>query len=139
MPFTFNGLGTKLYGARDFYPDGSYVTTEWFVIAYVPIVPLKSMRIRSAEGGQYYGLYNSSRFYVLEKTRISGRQALFVYAWFAAFLSAVAYAFPFTIWWHGIPGALLLPVPWLLCRAAMEKLAHEMERRKLGLSATTTD
>jgi hypothetical protein len=139
MPFTFNGLGTKLYGARDFRPDGSHITTEWFVIAYVPIVSMKSMRIRPAVGGKYYGLYNSSTYYILEKTSLNSRQLLCVYGWFAAFLAAVAYAFPFTVWWQCVPGVLLLPVPWLLRRRAIERMAAEAERRKMGLSATTTD
>src|SRR5579872_6412107 len=128
MPFTFNGLGTKLYGARDFRPDGSYITTEWFVVAYVPIVPLKSMRIRPGAGGKYYGLYNSSTYYILEKTGIDGRQILFIYAWFAAFIAAVVFAFPFTTWWQYIPGVLMLPVPWLLRRTAMKRTAEEAER-----------
>jgi len=41
MPFTFNGFGTSLYGARDFQPDGSYTTTEWLVGFYFPVWPLK--------------------------------------------------------------------------------------------------
>jgi hypothetical protein len=45
MPFTFNGIGTTIYGARDFKPDGSYIATEWLVFVYVPVIPYRSMRI----------------------------------------------------------------------------------------------
>jgi hypothetical protein len=43
--FTFNGLGTTLYGERDFDLDGSYLAKERLVFAYVPIVPQRSFRI----------------------------------------------------------------------------------------------
>ncbi len=46
MPSTLNGIGTKFYGQRDFSPDGSYITTEWFVFIYIPLIPLKSLRVR---------------------------------------------------------------------------------------------
>jgi hypothetical protein len=45
MPFSFNGIGTKYYGSRDFSEDGSYITTEWFIILFVPVVPLRSFRV----------------------------------------------------------------------------------------------
>jgi hypothetical protein len=43
--FTFNGIGTKLYGSTDNSSDGSYVTTKWFVFVYLPVVPLESYRV----------------------------------------------------------------------------------------------
>jgi hypothetical protein len=52
MP-ALNGFGTMLYGQAKQRPDGSYVTTKWFAMSYLPIVPLKSMRIdkfSSADG-----------------------------------------------------------------------------------------
>ena len=43
---TFQGIGTTYYGKRDKRKsDNSYVTTEWFVILFLPIVPLGSFRI----------------------------------------------------------------------------------------------
>ena len=39
-------FGTDLLGAKDFEPDGSFLTTKWIVLFWVPIVPLKSLRIR---------------------------------------------------------------------------------------------
>jgi hypothetical protein len=44
--FTFNGIGTKLYGNRDVdSTNGSYITTKWFTIFYLPIFPLGSFRV----------------------------------------------------------------------------------------------
>jgi hypothetical protein len=46
MPSTFNGVGTKFCGRRDEGADGSYVTTEFFVVGNIPLVPLRSWRVR---------------------------------------------------------------------------------------------
>jgi len=45
MPHMINGFGTTFYGQRDFKPDGSYVTTEWIVCWFIPILPLRSLRV----------------------------------------------------------------------------------------------
>lgn len=44
-PFTLNGFGTTFYGKRDFRADGSYITTEWIVLAYLPLIPIRSLRV----------------------------------------------------------------------------------------------
>ena len=45
MAFTYNGIGKMLYGQRDFLADGSFITTEWFVVLFVPVIPLRSLRV----------------------------------------------------------------------------------------------
>ena len=45
MAYTLNGIGTTFYGQRDFQPDGSYLTTEWLVFLYVPLIPIRSLRV----------------------------------------------------------------------------------------------
>lgn len=40
-----NGIGTRHYGRSLESDDGSYVTTVWFAILFVPVVPLRSERI----------------------------------------------------------------------------------------------
>lgn len=42
---TLNGFGTTFYGQCDYELNGSYVTTNWFVLAYLPIIPLFSARV----------------------------------------------------------------------------------------------
>jgi hypothetical protein len=51
MPFTMNGCGTKYYGHRDDESDGSYVTTEWIVFVYLPLIPIGSFRVRLLKPG----------------------------------------------------------------------------------------
>lgn len=45
MPQTFWGLGYKYYGKSDVWPDGSYITTEFAVIAWIPFWPNASYRV----------------------------------------------------------------------------------------------
>ena len=52
--FTFNGIGTRLYGKRGYDPHSqSYVSTLFFTFVFLPIFPLASYRVRNVGGGQY--------------------------------------------------------------------------------------
>lgn len=44
--FTFNGVGTLLYGKRDVDQDGWYTATKFFCVLYFPLVPLSCHRVR---------------------------------------------------------------------------------------------
>ncbi len=46
MPYTINGCGTKYYGRRDQESDGSYITTEWIVFLFLPVIPIGSYRVQ---------------------------------------------------------------------------------------------
>jgi hypothetical protein len=46
MPSLINGFGTAYYGRRKERADGSYATTEFFVVLYFPLIPLRSWRVR---------------------------------------------------------------------------------------------
>ena len=43
--WTINGIGTKLCGKKKIASDGSYQATKWFVIFFMPIIPLKTFRV----------------------------------------------------------------------------------------------
>jgi hypothetical protein len=136
MPFMFNGVGTTLYGARDFRPDGSYVTTEWLVFAYLPALPLKSMRIRPAGDGKNYGVYASSRYFVLERLGLNGRQVLSVYAWFATIAASITLTVQLEQGWFMIPAIMALGAPWFLRRRAAKRMAEEYKsRQSIGIAA----
>jgi hypothetical protein len=45
MPFTFNGTGTRYYGAREHDIGGTYITTKWIVLFGIPLIPLSSWRV----------------------------------------------------------------------------------------------
>ena len=45
MPSNFVGFGTSYHGESDFAPDGTFITTEWLVLLFFPILPLGSHRM----------------------------------------------------------------------------------------------
>lgn len=48
MPHSFtsiNGMGSTLIGRWEPHDDGSYLTTEWLTVLWVPIVPVCTYRI----------------------------------------------------------------------------------------------
>lgn len=51
MPWSNLGTGTLHYGKREFWSDGSYITTEFFALLGVAVVPLRSLRIKHIETG----------------------------------------------------------------------------------------
>jgi hypothetical protein len=132
MPFDFHGFGTINYGARDFQPNGSYITTQWATICYIPVLPLKSIRIIQTG---FLG------YQVLEDVGLNRRQVLSVYGWFASILAAditlievphnsqveIPVLFLFYV---------LLAVPWFLRRRASNRALQEYERMRMGRSNT---
>lgn len=42
---SINGFGTTFYGKCDYSSDGTYITTYWIILVYLPIIPLYSARI----------------------------------------------------------------------------------------------
>lgn len=73
------GIGTALYGKRDFKADGSYLTTKWIVAFWIPIIPLCSYRVRERSTGS--GLWAPSVHKVLEKGRPNPKQVCFIYGY----------------------------------------------------------
>lgn len=77
MPRTVNGVGTRFYGQCDWRRDASFQTTEWVVLMYVPVVPLKSLRVQQVGGNRYR---------VFEELPLSLSQVLRTYAFAVAYL-----------------------------------------------------
>ena len=87
MSMVFHGIGTMRYGERDYWPDGSFVTTEWFVIAFVPIFPTFSKRIVYTTR-VHFTAYGAGRGYLVHETLdLDRRQVAFVYGWFVGLIS----------------------------------------------------
>lgn len=83
MPSSVNGFGTKYYGQRDFRPDGSYITTKFFCLAFFPIIPLHSVRV--IPDPKNSALPFSKNYYaILEKSWPNPLQVLSIYLWAAA-------------------------------------------------------
>ncbi len=53
--FTLNGCGVAVHGERDHRDDGTYVTTRYAKLLFVPILPIDAYRVRRGdEEGSYY-------------------------------------------------------------------------------------
>jgi tetratricopeptide (TPR) repeat protein len=52
---TVNGIGTTIYGRRDYDPEtGTYVKTHCFSVLFIPVLALGAYRVADAEGGGWY-------------------------------------------------------------------------------------
>jgi hypothetical protein len=52
--YTFNGIGTTLYGKRAFDKSTqTYIATLFFVVLFFPVFPIAAYRVRNAGGNQY--------------------------------------------------------------------------------------
>ena len=118
---TFNGFGTKIYGKRDFELDGSFLTTKWVVFFWVPLVPLKSFRVRYKGSGGASVLPGWSRQYlVLAEYRPHRPQLIAIYSFLFSFVACgwildSLHAGPLTAL---SAFAAWASIPWLLrCRA----------------------
>ena len=149
MSFVFHGIGTTTYGQRDYWPDGSFITTEWFVIGWVPIVPLGSQRVSYTPSNPRATFDQRSRFYVYETFDVDWRQALSVYLWsvFAFGPVIVWIVFEDTIskrlgdqgrdWAAGlclVLMALACVFPYLLRRRVKRRNLDRWRRQALGLT-----
>lgn len=62
MPYTFNGCGTRFYGNRDKGEDGSHVVTEWITFVYIPLIPIRSLRVLPVGNGTNVIVYSSQNY-----------------------------------------------------------------------------
>jgi hypothetical protein len=51
---TFNGIGTQLYGRKDPCREcGSVIQTKWFVVIFIPLIPIAKYRLKYCSPGRY--------------------------------------------------------------------------------------
>ena len=145
MQFTVHGIGTAIYGERDYWPDGSFVTTEWAVLAWVPVFPTFSKRISYSQTSPY-ATYDASGYYLHETTAPNLKQVLYVYGWFAC-LIALFVAFGMfqdsfsrivgdedraaALWFAAL--GIVIVLPYGLRRVAKRRKMNEWKRASLGL------
>ena len=119
MPSTWNGIGTSFIGAKDRYPNDSFVTTEWFVLLTFPVIPLQSLRVFFLGNSTGWGR-SSSHYRVIGKVPLDIKNILLTY--FIAVISVIAgiwlfftimSAFAYTNW-GPVVGILGLFVPYIV-------------------------
>jgi hypothetical protein len=87
MAESFNGCGTAFYGKCDVEPDGSFITTEFNTIFFVPMGAVASYRVRPI--GKSYDsfliIFSSSKKYDIFKEvplNIKQSRHIHMFAWF---------------------------------------------------------
>lgn len=80
--YSFMGIGTTLYGKRQVHPDGSYVSTKWFIIFFMPTFPICSYRVWRGETnftGVPLVIWGHKTYYQLIKVGLDKRQVFLTY------------------------------------------------------------
>jgi hypothetical protein len=95
VPTSFQGIGTTYYGQKDFGADGSFITTEWAIFAGIPIVPLRSLRVRyegsDTDGFPLIMVQSVEKYSVLAKTTVNCTQALMTYGFMLFMIAWVVF------------------------------------------------
>ncbi len=121
MPSTWNGIGTSFIGAKDRYPDDSFVTTEWFVFLTLPVIPLRSLRVLFL-GNSTGWRRSSSKYHVIGGAPLDIKNILLTY--FITIISVISgiwlfftimSAFAYTNW-GPVVGVLGLFVPYIIAQ-----------------------
>ncbi len=89
--YALQGIGTTFYGKRDFQKNGSYITTEWIVFLFVPIIPLRSLRVLEKNSENLF-FYQRHEYAVYEKSFPNLKQVFCIYA----------YVFAYYIWFSSL-------------------------------------
>ena len=121
MASNINGIGTTFYGERDYWPDGSYITTEWVIFLQIPLFPLRSFRLRHVVDINS-GTSSETQYAIYEKTRPNLKQVATIYATLFSAVFLVYFGFKEMHWLAGLFGAavaavvpvLLVSVPFLV-------------------------
>jgi len=122
------------YGKRDFLADGSYITTLWFVVFYLPIYPIKSVRLRATGETKYYSMRRVPVIEEIKQSQVNRTQVMSVYAWFATEFAVLITAKIWESRWMLLPAVIVVGLPFLLRKRAQEKVKAEGERKAMGFS-----
>jgi hypothetical protein len=135
VAFSIQGFGSTLIGKRDFWPDGSYLTTKWISLLWFPCLPLESLRV-IPQGTEGTILHSKQHFVVLYKTTANMKQVMSTYVYvfgYALYLTS-AVSDRFLQWLANPPepsrlllllGIIVGPslLPWCLRRRARRSAA----------------
>jgi hypothetical protein len=138
MAHSIQGFGTTFYGKRDFRADGTYVTTEWIVLFFIPIIPIRSLRVYyHGQGKRHTYVETIDKYSVYEKTSPYLKQVFFTYGFVCILFLWAIYCTPwifFTCRLCDLVGDTLTPylimlsifapavIPYILRRDAKRRL-----------------
>jgi len=87
---SYNGFGTAVYGKRDFWPDGSFISTKWLIFFWIPVFPIRTWRLLDV-GHRSTGFLPgwSTQYRICETTPLNVKQVSFVYCFAIALVLAI--------------------------------------------------
>jgi hypothetical protein len=91
-PQTYAGCGTRFFGATDRDGD-SFITTQWFCLFYVPLIPIQSFRVsRTTSSTQNMGavITTTTNYSILDKLTLHTKQVLISSAFILSFFFVAA-------------------------------------------------
>ena len=110
MPATINGCGTRFYGETAFRPDGSFITTEWIVLLWLPLIPFRSFRaVRNSAEDINAHVFIAEGYQVVERIGLYWPQVVRTYLFTAGILGWWC----FVIWLISITLNMKEPNHWL--------------------------
>jgi hypothetical protein len=80
MPSLVNGCGTAFVGRHDPALDGTFVLTEWIIVAFLPIFPLRSVRVLAESSPTGFPFVYLSRQYKCVETKLDWPHIRRIYA-----------------------------------------------------------
>jgi hypothetical protein len=83
------GCGTRFYGASD-RSAGTFVTTQWFCLFFIPLIPIQSYRVSyGGQASQYSGavITTSTVYSIFQILPLQWRQVLQAYGLIFAFIA----------------------------------------------------
>lgn len=104
------GFATATFGMRDFHPNGSHTTTQWFSILLIPILPLRSFRV--SERPQ--PMKTTLKFY--DEIDLNFQQVFSVYGFMLLYLIWLAVA-------PALAGDRMMQLPTVLFMGVMATIA----------------
>ena len=71
----YAGIGTTYYGVANCQDNGSYITTKWFIIWHIPIVPLSSYQVKFRDRTyDYVKKLSTENYEYIKKVKLNIKQ-----------------------------------------------------------------
>jgi hypothetical protein len=93
MAYSLWGFGTGFRSDTPLLPDGTFITTKWITLFYVPIIPLRSYRVKylgSSSEFHFTGFSSTSQYHIMQKIPWDARKVtkfwLYIIAIIALFI-----------------------------------------------------
>jgi len=92
MAYTLYGCGTTFRANTPLLPDGTFITTKWIVLFFVPIIPLGSYRVKhlgSTSEFHLTGFSSTSEYQIIQRVPWDTREVVK----FASYILAIIIVF----------------------------------------------